>query len=578
MIFQPQFSDSGVPLSEYPRPQMKRESYFSLNGKWEYAIRKVENIQGYDGEIIVPYSPESLLSGVDKQVKKDDFLFYKRQFRLPDRFQKDKVFLNVGACDQVCKVYLNGVLVGEHEGGYLPFSLEITQALKEENELVFVVQDNADSDVYGRGKQKYKRGGIWYTATSGIWQSVWLESVPALYIEKFKLLPDYDEKQLKICFEKSGKGTVSVCIKEGEEILSTGETDGDTLTLDVSMCKEWTTDAPELYEVEIRFGEDFIQSYFGLRKFSVVQRGEYKFFALNDKPIFHNGLLDQGYWQQGMYTPPTNRAMYEEVKSVKELGFNMLRKHIKVEPMLWYYYCDILGVLVWQDMINGGKKYNPLRIALCPFLNLHLNDTDYKAMGRSEASREWYYQEAYGLIDALYNCVSLCLWTPFNEAWGQFDAYKVWEDLKQKDGSRLYDHASGWQDMGGGDVCSKHIYFRKARMQNDRKRVLALTEFGGYSYGMEGHVFSSKRFGYKKFSTQNGLMNAIEKLYYEEIAPLIETEGLGATVYTELTDVEDEINGLYTYDRVLKVDAERIRDINAAVYDSFRWLIKKLEQ
>ena len=574
MIFQPEFLSSDTPLAEYPRPQMKRDSYLSLNGKWEYAIRKHPAPARFDGEIVVPYSPECKRSGVEKQLKNDEYLIYRRYFTLPNGFFRGRVLLNFGAVDQLCEAFVNGVLVGSHEGGYLPFAFDITDELQSgENELIVIVKDDASSDVYGRGKQSYKRGGIWYTATSGIWQSVWLESVPENYIKSVKLTPDYDTKRLTVRCEVvgelgDGKG-VSVSVTDGERVVATVYSDGAEATVDVSACKEWTTDAPELYGVSVHYGDDSVESYFGLRKFSVLQKGGKKYFALNGKPIFHNGLLDQGYWHEGLYTPPSNEAMYEEIKAVKSLGFNMLRKHIKIEPLLWYYYCDILGVLVWQDMINGGGKYPKLRIMLAPFINLHLRDGNYKKMRRSERSREQYYAEAYGTIDALYNCVSLCLWTPFNEAWGQFDSLKVCEELKKKDPTRLYDHASGWQDMGGGDVYSRHIYFRKLKAKNDGKRVFALTEFGGYSYAVEGHIFSKKKFGYKKFRSAEKLQAAYENLYREQVLPLIQKEGLCGAVYTQLTDVEDEVNGLYTFDRVLKVDEKELQKINAAVYAAF---------
>ncbi len=575
MIFQPQFLTSATPLAEYPRPQFKRDSYFSLNGEWQYAIRKEKNVDGYDGNILVPYAPECQLSGVRRQLQKDEYLLYKKVFVLPDNFVHGRVVLHFGACDQVCEAALNGKAIGGHEGGYLPFSFDVTEALKDgENELTLIVQDDADSDVYGRGKQRYKRGGIWYTATSGIWQSVWLESVPNAYLQGARFDVDFDKKTLTVQTERSGDGEVEICVFDGDVLLAQASTIEGKATLDVSACNPWTPDLPELYTVKLTYGEDTVESYFGLRKFSVVERNGLRYFALNDKPIFHNGLLDQGYWHDGLYTPPTNKAMYDEIKNVKDLGFNMLRKHIKVEPLLWYYYCDVLGMLVWQDMINGGSAYPAWRIMLAPFLNLHLDDSNYKKMGRSKASRKQYYAEAYGMMELLHNCVSLCLWTPFNEAWGQFDALKVWQELKLRDPSRLFDHASGWQDMGGGDVCSRHIYFRKARPKNDGKRVLALTEFGGYSHSVQGHVFSDKKFGYKTFKSAEGLEKAIDKLFRKEIFPLIEKQGLCATVYTELTDVEDEVNGLFTFDRVLKLSPETVKKMNADLYACFEESVK----
>ena len=588
MIFQPNFLSGETPLLEYPRPQFQRDSYVSLNGVWEYAIKKTsEAFDGneigakYDGEIVVPYSPESKLSGVERQPKKDETLFYRRLFSLPENFQKDKVLLNLGAVAQVCKVFVNGKCVGEHEGGYVPFTIDITPALQAgKNLLTVAVQDDADTEIYGRGKQRYKRGGIWYTATSGIWQSVWLESVPSGYLESMRLTPCAAEKTLRVQLETETNGEVNpfkIVVKDGETVLEEKTFSEKEITLYLPNCKLWTTENPELYSLTVYCGEDKVESYFGLRDFSRVEVGGFQTFALNGKPIFHNGLLDQGYWHEGLYTPPTNRAMFEEVQAVKRLGFNMLRKHIKIEPALWYYYCDISGVLVWQDFINGGGAYKPLRIMLAPFINLHLNDGNYASMRRSEASREWFYKEAFGTVDTLYNCVSLCLFTPFNEAWGQFDALKTWEIMKAYDPTRLYDHASGWQDMGGGDVCSKHIYFRKAKLKNDKKRVLALTEFGGYSLAVKGHTFSGKKFGYKSFQNADSLLAAYEKLYYTEILPQIQTQGLCGTVYTELTDIEDEVNGLFTFDRVLKIDGEKIRKINDDLYAAFDSFVGKFQ-
>ena len=570
MIFSVNFDKENlIPLSEYPRPQFKRESYLCLNGFWDYKIEENGAVVS-EGKINVPYSPESDLSGVYRQLKKTETLTYSRTFILPSDFNKGVILLNFGACDQETIVYLNGKKVGENFGGYLPFTFDITTYLIEgENSLKVVVKDDADSDVYGRGKQTYKRGGIWYTATSGIWQTVFLESVPKNYLKSVKLTPNYDDKTLTVIAETVGNSSnITVEVVNDNEVICSASGQKE-VTLDVSSCKEWNLDAPELYKVFISLGEDRVESYFGLRKFSVIEKGGYKLFALNDKPIFNNGLLDQGYYYKGLYTPESNESMYKDVLTAKNLGYNMLRKHIKVEPLLWYYYCDVLGVLVWQDMINGGAKYKAHRIMLAPFINLHLDDTNYKSMGRSEKSRQQYYKEAYGLQDLLYNSVSVCVYTPFNEAWGQFDAVEVTKRLQNRDSSRLYDHASGWQDKGAGDFCSRHIYFRKARIKNDNKRILALTEFGGYSLQVKGHVFSDKKFGYKFYKTNPALQEAYQKLYESEIIPLITKQGLCATVYTELTDVEDEVNGILTFDRELKLNAEFLRKLNSKIYQVF---------
>ena len=399
MIFKPYFiNENDIPLPEYPRPQFKRDSYYSLNGEWNFTIKKANgNVQS--GKIQVPYSPECDLSGVREQVKRGDLLIYNKTFNLPKNFNRGKVLINFGAVDQVCLVKVNNALVGGNQGGYNPFTFDITSFLVDgENSLTVEVIDDADSEVYGRGKQKYKNGGIWYTATSGIWQTVFIESVPQNYIKSIKLIPDFDNKTLTIKPIKSGEGNLTVSVLDGENLLYTASGNGD-IVLSVDKCKEWNLENPELYKVILEYGEDRVESYFGLRKFSMVEKDGCKLFALNNKPIFHNGLLDQGYYNGGLLTPKTNNDMYEEIKAVKELGFNMIRKHIKIEPLLWYYYCDILGVLVWQDMINGGKKYITHRIILAPFINLHLNDKNYKSMGRSEKSREQYYKEAFLMQD-----------------------------------------------------------------------------------------------------------------------------------------------------------------------------------
>lgn len=573
MILKPYFNkNSNIPLSEYPRPQFKRNSYISLNGLWDFMLAK-SNGEVISGKINVPYSPECDLSGVLQQVKKGDVLIYNKTFTLPKDFNVGRVLVNFGAVDQECKVYINGALVGENFGGYNPFTFDITDFLKDENLLTVEVKDDASSDIYGRGKQVYKNGGIWYKATSGIWQSVFLESVPNSYLSSVKFDVDFDGKTLTVLPSKVGEGDVTVEVYDGETFI-TKASGSSSVVLDVSSCKPWSVESPELYNLVISFGSDRVESYFGLRKFSIVEKKGFKLFALNNEPIFHNGLLDQGYFDKGMLTPKSNEAMYNEVKAVKDLGYNMLRKHIKVEPLLWYYYCDILGVLVWQDMINGGAKYKTLRIILAPFINLHINDKNYKKMGRSKASREQYYKEAFALQDELYNSVSVCLYTPFNEAWGQFDAVEATNVLRNRDSSRLYDHASGWQDKGGGDVRSRHIYFRKIRLKNDKKRVLAVTEFGGYSLPIKEHLFTDKKFGYKMFKTAEELEKAYLKLYRTEIIPQIAKNGLCGTVYTELTDIEDEINGIFTFDRVLKISKSEIQQVNAELYNEFNKLFK----
>ena len=574
MRFYPSFSDSEIPLAEYPRPQFRRKSYLSLNGEWDYAIREDGGIPDrYDGRILVPYPPEAPASGVLRVTGPRETLAYRRTFTLPDGFFRGRLLLNFGAVDQVARVLLNRREVGGHAGGYTPFTVDLTPALCEgENELVVLVTDNADSDVYGRGKQRYRHGGIWYTPVSGIWQSVWLESTPPLALTSHTLIPDLATHTLAVTPYATGAGAVTVEALDGDTVIASAVTEGGkTAVLDTSACRPWSVASPELYRLRLTLGEDTVESYFGMRDFGRCEIEGKHYFTENGEPVFYNGLLDQGYWPEGLYTPPSAKALYLELERVKKLGFTMLRKHCKVESALYYYYCDILGIAVWQDFINGGKRERTHRLVLAPFLNLHLNDRNYRAMGRENpASRAWFIREAEEVQNALGNCVSLSLYTVFNECWGQFDAVAVTEHLRARDPSRLYDHASGWQDKGGGDLCSRHIYFRPARPKNDGRRILALTEFGGYSYAMPGHVFTEKSFGYRRFKAPSALREAYARLVRREVIPAIKREGLSATVYTQLTDVEDEINGLFTYDRVMKLDPALVTTLNREIEEAFR--------
>ena len=572
MLIEPVFSEGQIPLSEYPRPQFRRDSYLPLNGQWDYAFSpSAEAPEKYDGKIVVPYSPESSLSGVGRQLRADEVLHYRRFFELPEGFNRGRVLINFGACDQCCKVLLNGREAGRHEGGYLPFTLDITELIEGGvNELCVIVTDDASSHIYGRGKQSYASGGIWYTAISGLWQSVWLESVPEVYLTGLKLFPDGLNSTLSLyCRTEGGEGLIDYAVYDGDRRIAfmRGVKSGQRCTLNVSECLPWSPESPQLYKIVIACGADRAESYFGLRSYTVAEREGKRCFCINGRPVFHSGLLDQGYWGEGIYTPSSNREMYDCLKGVKALGFNMLRKHIKVEPLLWYYYCDVLGILVWQDMLNGGAPYKKLRLNLGPFIDLRLNDGDYKSMGRDDAlSRKQYMAEAEGTIDSLFNCVSLCLWTLFNEGWGQFDSLVVCGHMRALDPTRYFDHASGWQDMGGGDVCSRHVYFKKVRLKNDGRRVLALTEFGGYSFSEKGR---KKAFSYRKFASAEDYMAALERLYTRQILPAVKEQGLAATVYTQLSDVEEEVNGIFTPDWRCKGPKETFRRINDSLYRAF---------
>lgn len=555
--------DRECPLSEYPRPQFVRDSYISLNGTWDYSIRKTDNMPVvYTAQITVPFSPECELSGVSRVIKPDETLFYKKCFTLPDGFNKGRVFINFGAVDQVATVFLNGKEIGTHTGGYTPFKFELTDYLCAdggENCLVVRVKDYTDTCSYSRGKQKMKRGGIWYSPQSGIWQSVWLESTPETFLERVKITPDYDNEQVK--FEYFGTDDVEVLIYDCDELIA----DTTERTVKIPDFKSWSPESPFLYNVVFKACGESIKSYFGMRKFStgVDEKGILRLF-LNNKPYFHNGLLDQGYYSDGYLTPPANQAMEEDVLFAKKAGFNMLRKHIKIEPLLWYHYCDVNGILVWQDMVNGGGNYG-LEVSAIPFVGITLDDTNYKYFHRTDkAGRELYYQELNETIEHLYNCPCIAMWVPFNEGWGQFDSAKAYEMVKALDTTRVIDTTSGWHDMGASDVISKHIYFTPIKVKIGN-RPYVLSEFGGYSMKVNGHTFNDKMFGYKVYNTKDSLTKAYARLFNNVIIPQIK-DGLCATVYTQLTDVEDELNGLMTYDRaVVKIDVDKLKEINEKV-------------
>ena len=524
--------DRSCPLPEYPRPQLRRESFYNLNGVWDYAITASgDEPEVWDGKIVVPFSPEAPLSGAARGPAKDEFLHYRRSFTLPDGFRKDRVLLHFGAVDQIAEVFVNGVSAVKHSGGYWPFSADITSLLREgENVLCVTVRDNADDPTFAYGKQRYKRGGMWYTAQSGIWQTVWLESVPEVHIVSLRITPEFDDARVRIELETAGESRAAI-------------------TCDVR-------------------GEDHVESYFAMRKFSYVEHNGHKVFGLNNVPLFHNGLLDQGYYPDGLLTPPSDEAMVHDIETMKRCGFNMLRKHIKIEPLRWYYHCDRLGMIVWQDMVSGGQPYSFLHVSALPTLGVvDLPDRDAKPYGRSGMlSRARFRREMADTVRHLYNCPCIALWTVFNEGWGQFDALEMANELKMLDATRFIDHASGWQDQGREEMKSRHIYFRPVKLKNDG-RALALTEYGGYVLAVDGHRWTDRVFGYRICRDAAALTRDYEKLMLGQVLPHIRAEGLTAAVYTQITDVEEELNGLMTYDReVLKIPEETLREINAALH------------
>ena len=559
------------PLQEYPRPQLERKSYVNLNGLWEYAITRTDELpRYYDGKILVPFSPESSLSGVNKQLKPKEFLYYRTYFTLNKGFIKDIVLLNFGAVDSIADVYVNGQHLCHHEGGYNAFSVDITSALCEkDNELVVRVRDFTDTKYYTHGKQSTNRGGMWYTPQSGIWQTVWLESVPAQYVRSLRITPNIDDATVTIAAECTFDEPFTVIVYDGGEEVMKGDGHGVvTLRFPDGKFTLWSPENPHLYSLKIISRRDQVESYFGMRKFSIdVVRG-FKRLLLNNKPYFHNGLLDQGYYSDGLYTPPSDAAMVYDIKTMKDLGFNMLRKHIKVEPMRWYYHCDRLGMLVWQDMPSGGSRQDKFTTLYLPFIGINrIKDNQYARFSRAnKKGRDAFVAEYTEMIAQLYNCVSIATWVIFNEGWGQFDANKMTEYTRTLDSTRYIDQASGWHDQGGGDIRSLHVYFKNVRLPRDKKRVVCLTEFGGYSFKDDEHSFNpDATYSYKKFDTLNDFNQGVKELYERDVIAQID-KGLSAAVYTQVSDVEDEVNGLLTYDRkVLKVDAKMMREINSKI-------------
>ena len=564
--------DRSCPLPEYPRPQLRRESFYNLNGVWDYAITASgDEPEVWDGEIVVPFSPEAPLSGAARGPAKDEFLHYRRSFTLPDGFRKDRVLLHFGAVDQIAEVFVNGVSAVKHSGGYWPFSADITSLLREgENVLCVTVRDNADDPTFAYGKQRYKRGGMWYTAQSGIWQTVWLESVPEVHIVSLRITPEFDDARVRIELETAGgSGAAITCDVRGEDgsFVAGSWAKGGVCVVPLPGFRAWTPDDPYLYALDITCGEDHVESYFAMRKFSYVEHNGHKVFGLNNVPLFHNGLLDQGYYPDGLLTPPSDEAMVHDIETMKRCGFNMLRKHIKIEPLRWYYHCDRLGMIVWQDMVSGGQPYSFLHVSALPTLGVvDLPDRDAKPYGRSGMlSRARFRREMADTVRHLYNCPCIALWTVFNEGWGQFDALEMANELKMLDATRFIDHASGWQDQGREEMKSRHIYFRPVKLKNDG-RALALTEYGGYVLAVDGHRWTDRVFGYRICRDAAALTRDYEKLMLRQVLPHIRAEGLTAAVYTQITDVEEELNGLMSYDReVLKIPEETLREINAAL-------------
>ncbi len=654
---------------EYPRPAMARKGWINLNGLWDYAFTgRPEAPEAFDGRILVPFSPESPLSGVNRQLQPKEYLWYRRQVTVRRPAEGRRLLLHFGAVDQNCIVYINGKEAGVHSGGYLPFCLDITPVLPaacpEQTdarsftfELLIRVQDRSDTSWQSRGKQKLKRGGMFYTAQSGIWQTVWLEEVPSVHISSVLAVPDFDHARCRLLVQvtdardgdgqngragaaaqssrpdvaaqngradtaaqngsavaaaagyavtvrirpeteadrlfRDGPGSlpesgaesapgapVSAPLTEVSTEAFTGEPDillsfpaGEEASVSLPDFHPWTPEDPFLYHLTVQAGQDRVECYFAMRKCDVqtAPDGLRRIF-LNNRPCFQAGVLDQGYWPDGLYTAPCDEAFVFDITAMKKLGFNLLRKHVKIEPQRWYYHCDRLGMLVWQDMVCGGTSYQHWFVTyLATLINacsITVPDGKLSRPFLSRQSREGrldFLREMEETVRTLRIHPCIVCWVPFNEGWGQFDAADAAGRIARLDPDRLIDHASGWFDQGAGDISSIHFYFFSLRVRPEPVRALALTEFGGYSRQIPEHSFGRKLYGYGKYQDEISLTKGYETLLTDTVLPAVR-KGVSASIYTQLSDIEDEVNGLFTYDRkVEKMDADTVRRLNKAL-------------
>lgn len=578
-------------LEEYPRPLLMREDYQILNGWWDYAFTiDYKQPQQYEGRILVPFSPETALSGVGRQLKPDEYLWYRRNFNLPG-WEREKgqnrILLHFGAVDQSCEVRINGHKVKRHTGGYLPFEVDISRYAQESaNELIVAVKDLSDTSYHSKGKQKLNAGGMFYTAQSGIWQTIWLEKVPETYIKEIKTVPDIEKKIIRIKVSSSYSTDkknvdklsrnlpIEIKIRKPglypdpvvkpsqistEDMLETAvqAVSGKWIEIPIESISLWNCETPYLYYFEVKLGDDRAISYFAMRKFSLETKVHEEFprICLNDEVQFQNGVLDQGYWPESLYTPPSDAAMIFDIREMKKTGFNMVRKHLKIEPQRWYYHCDRLGIVVWQDMVNGGSYYKHWFVTygatLLSWLRIPMRDVYPRLLSReAKAGRLEFIREMKETIRLLGNHPSIAAWVIFNEGWGQFQTEDMTRIVRRLDPNRLIDQASGWFDQGGGDFSSLHNYFFKLFIRPERERASVLSEFGGYSYRELGHCAKEKLYGYGICKNKKDL----EKRFLERwqgVRNLI-PQGLSASIYTQWTDVEEEVNGVFTYDREVR--------------------------
>lgn len=536
------------PWSDYPRPSMKRDSYMSLNGKWDFALTNDGGAPDFKDTILVPFPPESLLSGIQKEIPRGATMYYRRRFSIPEQFHGRRLLLHFGAVDTKTEVYIGNKRIGEHIGGYLPFSLDITDAIERgENELIVKAIDTL-SPIYPYGKQTHRRGGMWYTPVSGIWQSVWLEAVPEKYIQKLKITPTTESVSIEVV---GGENEKRLTLEDG----SVYEFVGNKVTVIPENIELWTPENPKLYSFTLEAGEDRVESYFALREVSIRTVDGIPRICLNGEPYLFNGLLDQGYYPDGIFLPATAKGYEDDITVCKSLGFNMLRKHIKIEPEIFYYLCDRIGMVVFQDMVNNAP-YSFFFDTVLPTVGM--KKFPDKHLHKNPESRRAFIEHMTGTIEHLYSFPSILYYTIFNEGWGQFSADNVYRIAKSLDGTRVIDATSGWFIQKESDVDSHHIYFKPINIKKRSNRPIVISEFGGYSHRVEGHLFGKDNYGYKIFEKKEDFEDAFLRLYENEVLPTI-PYGVSALVYTQVSDVEDETNGILTYDRrVLKLTPERV--------------------
>lgn len=560
-------------LPEYPRPIMERSSWKNLNGLWQYAITEIDKPAPtkFDGDILVPFAVESSLSGVGKKVGDNKVLWYQCHFDVSPNWKNQNVLLHFGAVDWKTDVWVNDIKVGEHTGGFTPFSFDVTAALnkKGNNKLVVKVWDPTDRGHQPRGKQVNNPHGIWYTPVTGIWQTVWLEPVPQNHISNLRITPDIDKNILSIDASISNPSThnlVDIKVYDGTRMIAQGKSINGR-AIEIAMpedVKLWSPSSPFLYTLKVSLLadgklQDEVSSYAAMRKYSMKRdHSGIMRLQLNNKDLFQFGPLDQGWWPDGLYTAPTDEALKYDLIKTKDFGYNMVRKHIKVEPARWYTYCDQLGIIVWQDMPSGDKSPEWQN-------RKYFEGTEMKRSAESEAH---YRKEWKEIMDYLYSYPCISTWVPFNEAWGQFKTQEIAEWTKQYDPTRLVNPASGGNHYTCGDMLDLHNYPAPEMYLFDAQRVNVLGEYGGIGLVLKGHIWEPDRnWGYVQFESSEQVTDEYEK-YANQLLNLIE-KGFSAAVYTQTTDVEIEVNGLMTYDRkVIKLNEKRLKDINSRICDS----------